>query len=101
MRWGTGRKAWHGTYGAMMTLDLVMGNCLPSTVAGTFSRNPSSWRDKTSGLPSYQLPAWVASRVPCCGIADGVCWCDILLCNVCMCLSAERQAVLWKRSNGR
>lgn len=65
---GPGKGARHCTDGAMMTLDLGMGSCLPSTVVGTFSRNPSSWRDRTSGLPSYQLPAWVASRVPCCGM---------------------------------
>lgn len=52
----------------MMTLDLGMGSCLPSIVEGTFSRNPSSCRDKTSGLLSYQLPAWVASRDPRCGM---------------------------------
>lgn len=52
----------------MMTLDLGMGSCLPSIAGGTFSRKPSSWRDNTSGLPSYQLPAWVASRVPRCGM---------------------------------
>lgn len=57
-----------GTYGAMMTLDFGMGSSLPSMVVGTFSRNPSSWRDKTSGLLSYQLPACVASRVPRCGM---------------------------------
>lgn len=51
-----------------MTRDLGMGSCLPSIVEGTFSRNPSSWRDKTSGLLSYQLPAWVASRDPRCGM---------------------------------
>lgn len=55
-------------YGAMMTLALVMGSSLPSIVVGTLSRNSSSWRERTSALPSYQLPAWVASRVPDCGI---------------------------------
>lgn len=52
----------------MMTLALVIGSSLPSTVVGTFSRNSSSWRESTSALPSYQLPAWVASRVLDCGM---------------------------------
>lgn len=51
-------------YGAMMTLAFDMGNSFPSMVVGTLLRLSSSWRDRTSGLSSYQLPAWVASRLP-------------------------------------
>lgn len=73
----------------MMTLDLGMGSCLPSIVAGTFSRNPSSWPDKTLGLLSYQLPAWVASRVPCCGMMRGcsvLCFTLSLAFSLCVCV---------------
>lgn len=82
-----------GTYGAMMTLDLGMGSCLPSIVAGTFSRNPSSWPDKTLGLLSYQLPAWVASRVPCCGMMREGVFSRVLLSlyrslSLCVCVCA-------------
>lgn len=52
----------------MMTRALGMGGALPSMVAGTRSRKSSSWRERTSALSSYQLPAWVASRVPDCGM---------------------------------
>lgn len=65
----------------MMTLDLGTGSCLPSIVEGTFSRNPSSWRDKTSGLLSYQLPAWVASRDPCCGMMRCVAYFSLFPCE--------------------
>lgn len=62
--WAGSRKEERGAYGAMMTLALEMGSSFPSTVVGTLSRYSSSAFDRTAGLPSYQLPAWVASRVP-------------------------------------
>lgn len=63
------QKDWASvSYGAIIILALVIGNSLPSTVVGTLSRNSSSWRDRISALPSYQLSAWVASRTPDCGM---------------------------------
>lgn len=55
-----------GPYGAMITLALGIGSSLPSIVVGTRPRKSSSWRESTSDLLSYQLPAWLASRVPDC-----------------------------------
>lgn len=60
----TDQKLGWKAYGAIMTLAFDMGSSLPLMVAGTLLRLSSSWRERTSGLSSYQLPAWVASRVP-------------------------------------
>lgn len=51
-------------YGAMTTLALDMGSSFPSMLVGTLLRKSSSWRERMSGLSSYQLPACVASRFP-------------------------------------
>ena len=70
------------SYGAMMTLALGMGTSLPLMVLGTSASQPSSWPDRVPGLPSYQLWAWVASRVPFCR-------------DMMMCFQRTREVFVW------
>jgi hypothetical protein len=61
------------TDGAMTTLAPRMGSSLSSTVSGTAERYWSSSSPRELGSPSYQLSAWLASRVPASGMVVSGC----------------------------